>query len=102
MQNGGDRVNVEQAIKLLVFYNGYDGIVRSLLHHISEYPQNKQILPPDGIKYGDEDETVEAVLWFLLVCMYGDYGTSPRFGWIENKEKAIAFLNSLLPGEVSE
>lgn len=97
-----DSYEVERAIKLLVFYNGYGGIVRSLLHHISEYPQNKQILPPDGIKYGDEDETVEAVLWFLLVCMYGDYGTSPRFGWIENKEKAINFLNGILPEEVDE
>ena len=32
-----------------------------------------------------------------MVIMFGDYGTSPRFGWIyvENKENALAFLNSI-------
>lgn len=95
-------MNLEQAMNYLVFYNGYEEIVRSLLEHISMFSEGKTILPPKNLKYGDESETVEAIIWFLLVCMFGDYGTSPRFGWIEEKEKAIAFLNSLLPGEVSE
>ena len=32
-----------------------------------------------------------------MVLMFGDYGTSPRFGWIEieNKDKALDFLNSI-------
>lgn len=97
-----DAYEVERAIKLLVFYNGYEEILRSLLRHISEFPRSGQILPPDDMKYGEESETVKAVLWFLLVCMYGDYGTSPRFGWIENKEKAMDFLNGILPEEVDE
>ena len=95
-------MKIEQALNYLVFYNGYDDIVRSLLKHISSFHENETILFPKGLKYGDEGETVEAILWFLLVCMFGDYGTSPRFGWVEEKEEAIAFLNSLLPGEVSE
>lgn len=95
-------MNLEQAMHYLVFYNGYDEIVRSLLKHISMFDESRQILAPENLKYGDENETVEAVLWFLLVCMFGDYGTSPRFGWVTEKEEAIAFLNDLLSDEVPE
>lgn len=95
-------MKIEQALNYLVFYNGYDDIARSLLKHISSFPGNESILPPEGLKYGDEGETVEAILWFLLVCMFGDYGTSPRFGWISKKEDAISFLNSLISDEVPE
>ena len=95
-------MNLEQALNYLVSYNCYDDIVRSLLEHISMFSEGKTILPPKNLKYGDESETVEAIIWFLLVCMFGDYGTSPRFGWIGKKKEAISFLNSLLSDEVSE
>ena len=95
-------MNLEQAMNYLVFYNGYEEIVHSLLEHISMVSEGGTILPPKSLKYGDESETVEAILWFTLVCMFGDYGTSPRFGWIDKKKEAIAFLNSLLSDEVPE
>lgn len=99
---GGDYVNLERAIKYLVDYNGYSEIVQSLLRHIYKFSKNEFITSPDWLKYGNEIETVEAIMWFLLVCMFGEYGTSPRFGWIEKRNEAIAFLNSLLQDEVSE
>lgn len=30
------------------------------------------------------------IFWMIAVCLFGDYGTSPRFGWIE-KENLGAF-----------
>lgn len=37
------------------------------------------------------------VIWMILVCLYGDYGTSPRGGWIltENKKEVIEFIDSI-------
>lgn len=88
-------MTLEQTMNYLFSYNGYNEIVRSLLKHISSH-KNKLILPPKRLKYGNESETVKAILWFILVCMFGNYGTSPRFGWIEKRNEAIEFLNSLL------
>ena len=89
-------MKIEQALNYLVSYNCYDDIVRSLLKHISSFHENETILSPKGLKYGDEGETVEAILWFLLVCMFGDYGTSPRFGWVTDRNGAVKFLQGLI------
>lgn len=37
------------------------------------------------------------VIWMILVFMFGDYGTSPRFGWIEkeNKEQFDNFIDEI-------
>lgn len=41
------------------------------------------------------------IFWMLLVLMFGDYGTSPRYGWInyEQIDDAILFIDWLLKGE---
>ena len=36
------------------------------------------------------------VIWMILVQLYGEYGTSPRFGWLIDKDGAAAFLDMLL------
>lgn len=36
------------------------------------------------------------VLWLLLVDMFGDYGTSPRTGWIVNRKECADFLESIV------
>ena len=40
------------------------------------------------------------VLWILLVEMFGDCGTSPRSGWIENRSECADFLETVV--EISE
>lgn len=44
---------------------------------------------------GDDDTDI---LMSAIVMQYGEYGTSPRFGWIydEHKEKVLAHLKELL------
>jgi hypothetical protein len=36
------------------------------------------------------------VLWLLLVKMFGDYGTSPRSGWIEKRSECANFLETVV------
>ena len=35
------------------------------------------------------------IIMGTLVCLYGDYGTSPRYGWFENKLLIPEFINIL-------
>lgn len=35
------------------------------------------------------------VIWVIAVNMFGDYGTSPRSGWIDDKESFIKFCNDI-------
>ena len=48
----------------------------------------------------DEDEFDQrgrhAVIWQMLVEMFGDCGTSPRFGWIEKRKECAEFLRETL------
>lgn len=92
-------MNIEKALNLLAHYNGYEEIVKSLIQYIRDNLNEQTITPPQDLRYGDEKETIKAIFWFLLVCMYGEYGISPRFGWIEKGNDAIAFLDRLLTDE---
>lgn len=43
------------------------------------------------IKWTDDGN----IVYGYLICLYGDYGTSPRSGWFENKEAKEAVLEFL-------
>lgn len=36
------------------------------------------------------------LLWMILVQCFGDYGTSPRSGWVEDTRGAAEFLRSCI------
>ena len=48
----------------------------------------------------DEDEFDQCerhtVIWQMLVEMFGDCGTSPRFGWIEKRKECAEFLREIM------
>ena len=48
----------------------------------------------------DEDEFNQCerhtVIWQMLVEMFGDCGTSPRFGWIEKRKECAEFLKEIM------
>ena len=48
----------------------------------------------------DEDEFDQrgrhSVIWQMLVEMFGDCGTSPRFGWIEKRKECAEFLREIM------
>ena len=71
----------------VLWYNGYKEEIRALY----EYIKNNDgiiIQYPDRL-LSDDCNKPDRILWSVLVMEYGDYGTSPRYGWIENKQKAV-------------
>ena len=48
----------------------------------------------------DEDESDQrerhSVIWQMLVEMFGDCGTSPRFSWIEKRKECAEFLREIM------
>ena len=48
----------------------------------------------------DEDEFDQrerhSVIWQMLVEMFGDCGTSPRFGWIEKRKECAESLREIM------
>ena len=44
-------------------------------------------------------DTSKEVIWMICVCLFGEYGTSPRSGWIENVEGFKAFIDEITKTE---
>jgi len=63
-------------------------MIQGVINRILDKPYNE-------VNAGDDDTDI---LMGAIVHMYGDYGTSPRFGWIdaEHKQHVIDILNELL------
>ena len=59
-----------------------------------------------GLENGNTQQTSynidECFMWSILVCMFGDYGTSPRSGWIVNVKECIEFIDKNLKGGEDE
>lgn len=89
-------MGTDDALNLLVRYNGYQDYVNRIIAHISGF-KGRPIVCPDWLR---DPHTITGWLWFILVCRFGDYGTSPRFGWIEDKDAAMQFLEYLLAEEI--
>lgn len=80
----------------ITWYNGiFDPLfeVKNMLTGTKEF-ENNNMLRPKGEQF--EDEQFE-IFWMMLVLLFGDYGTSPRSGWleIENKDEIIEFIDSI-------
>ena len=89
------------AMKNVVFYNGYEEDLKNISDYIKYYDRDEyySFAYPKGILKRYNIDEFPNIVWSLIVLMFGDYGSSPRFGWIdvENKDKALAFLNSIIP-----
>ena len=85
----------------MVWYNGYEDVLKSISDYI-RYCNKEEYYsfayPKEILKTYKIDEFPN-IVWSLMVLMFGNYGTSPRFGWIdiENKDKALAFLDAINP-----
>lgn len=85
-------VNVPILITVLQ-YNGFEDDIKNLLCYLESKRDSGYVpLPPDWEKW-DCNHPMR-LLWSEFVLCYGDYGTSPRFGWIEDDklEDAIKFI----------
>lgn len=97
------RFNVDAILKALnvaCWINSYDDVILGLIEHISSADRDSAHIeaPFDllTIEGTDERQTIRKVLWEMLVIMFGKYGTSPKYGWIENQISSLAFLKRLI------
>ncbi len=69
-------------------YNGYEQQIKDIYEYIKQaevaasYPHDLGIL-------SDDADSPDRILWSTLVMEFGDYETSPRFGWINKTQRAI-------------
>ena len=74
----------------MIHYNGYTEIIRSWKE--LEARDGWQIACPENynasfsVKRGDSDWGILQFIWGTAVYKFGDYGTSPRYGWIDIRE----------------
>ena len=74
----------------MINYNGYTEIIRSWKG--LEARDGWQIACPENynasfsVKRGDSDWGILQFIWGTAVYKFGDYGTSPRYGWIDIRE----------------
>ena len=97
------------ALCSIIHYNGLDSFLNYLMATISG--NNVDKLTVDYVKdfYYEinphEDEWIYStydygqleIIWMFLVLMYGEYGTSPRSGWIDedNFEEFREFIDEI-------
>ena len=74
-----------EAFVAMLWYQGYDQVIPTMLSK----EEKNGIIP-----YDDENGFSEEV-WSMFVLMFGSYGTSPRYGWIEKVAEFKTFLQKI-------
>lgn len=69
----------------------YNGIAEDVLKWKKLPKDSHGILCPGGFY----DAPGLEVIWMICVCLFGDYGTSPRSGWIENVDSFYEFIDDI-------
>lgn len=93
---------IKKILKILDSITWYNGIYEPLLklkEDILKQQSDDNYFRTNEAKYKFEDfaDSQFEIFWMMLVLMFGDYGTSPRSGWLEmkNKDKIIEFIDCI-------
>lgn len=85
-----------EILNTIVWYNGLSDSLLEIKKIILETPkfEYNHMLRPKG---NDFDDNQFEIFWMILVLQFGDYGVSPRSGWLEmeNKDKIIKFIDDI-------
>lgn len=95
-------INAIRSFMSLAFYNGYEQDIEDIM---------KVLKPATKFKKSDGYQSISrpkhwgskkidefgGIFWSWLVLQYGDYGTSPRFGWIyeENSKRIFEIMQGI-------
>lgn len=79
----------DNALQTLCLYNGYKSIIDKIISDIEAYGA-----PHYEYEWGSEKYIIHQAIWVIITCKFGDYGMSPRFGWIgkDKEHDAIEYL----------
>ena len=90
--------NLKEAINSVVWYNGLYEFLQPLREDIINCNElSYNVVFKDWYEKLLKESDQVQFLWMLLVLMYGDYGTSPRSGWLymNNKDEIIKFIDEI-------
>ena len=79
------------ALESIIWYDGHYEWLKELRDVLSAYPEEKYFPIPNSIEWHTEHHCI----WMLLVGVFGDWGTSIRSGWIEDKKGCIEFIDAV-------
>ena len=86
----------EQLIYALNSVVWYNGIAEDILEWKKIQPsETTGYILPDYYKYDGQLKEWLEMFWMISVMLFGDYGTSPRSGWIEKKEEFYKFIDDI-------
>lgn len=88
-----------EALQLIVHYNGHSEWLNELCKALEEKKAFEYYSNPLPTS---EWHTEKHMIWMLLVGMFGDWGTSIRSGWIEQRDACIEFIESIMLEEEDE
>jgi hypothetical protein len=86
------RTNLEKmrdALDSVVWYNGYWDNVKEWIDDLEKLSGVETFYHPKSITITDGGLEV---LWMICVLLFGNYGTSPRSGWVEKTKECREFL----------
>lgn len=80
-QLGGDQDSLDS----VTWYNGLaEYVVKWKQEALAISENGDKYFRTESVTYGAKDFYQVQVLWMIAVDKFGEYGTSPRTGWIEN------------------
>lgn len=93
------RFNIDKTYNAFVtmFYYNYDkALIDDLLSIVKERygTDNNRVSISDVDDFWMDNDGAQFV-WGMLVLMFGDYGASPRIGWIYISDELINFLEDM-------
>ena len=91
----------EDAFFWALNYNGWEMHTDAMREYLAD-PANRDEYGRVSFPFDSESACVtkqdvthdnpNSFLWMCLVQMFGDYGTSPRYGWVERPDDACEWL----------
>lgn len=82
-----------EAFVFALWYNGYEDEFQQWL---DLKPNNDKRITCPYFDDKDYDGSLIQTMWMYCVIKYGDYGTSPRYGWIEEIDNFKNFVKQLI------
>lgn len=96
-----DKIMLLDTLNSVIWYNGIYDFLFKIKDEIEKDVGIDEVGQYTLGGYEDRNEDIdeqEEIFWMILVLLFGDYGTSPRRGWlyIQNKDGILKFLNAIL------
>lgn len=89
-------VDAVEGFRWVVFYNGYGDLIRHWIEVLKNADTNICLRNRLDKKYNEYGLAQIEILNMLLVLWFGDYGASPRWGWIDERIGCRKFLEEIM------